>query len=97
MEAISAALQALSPITKRCLNAKLGVLSPKAKRQLELGFQISNAVKERIDTTKKKKRSARALKLRRLFAQAVVMSNRTASQHVGSSRKLLRLTGDGVK
>ena len=89
VEAISAALQALSPITKRCLNAKLGVLSPKAKRQLELDFQISNAVKERIDSTKKK-RSTRDLKLRRLFAQAVVISNRAASQHFGISRKLLQ-------
>ena len=30
------------------------------------------------------------MKLRRLFAQAVVISNRAASQHVGISGKLLR-------
>ena len=46
-EIISACLQTLSPTSKRCINAKLGILSPKAKCQLEFGFQISNAVKER--------------------------------------------------
>ena len=86
---IAAGLQALSPTTKNAVNSKLGIVSSKSKRQLDLDSQVNMSLKDQLELLKTC-RSARDLRLRQLLAKAVVMKSKAAAQYFSISRKLMR-------
>lgn len=49
---IAAGLQTLSPTTKRAVNSKLGIMSPKSKHRLDLDSQISASLKDHLEILK---------------------------------------------
>ena len=73
---IAAGLQTLSPTTKRAVNSKLGIMSPKSKHRLDLDSQISVSLKDQLEIMKTR-RSARPrdlrVRLRRLLAKALIV------------------------
>ena len=89
---IAAGLQALSPTTKNAVNSKLGIVSPKSKRQLDLDSQVNMSLKDQLELLKTR-RSAKDLRLRQLLAKAVVVKSKAAAQYFSISRKLMRRVG----
>ena len=45
---IAAGLQAVSPTTKKAVNSKLGIVSPKSKRRLDLDSQVNMSLKDQL-------------------------------------------------
>ena len=86
-EVVSAAIGALTPHTKKAVNEKLGTMSPKAKRKLDLDSKIADAIKAKL-VASKTKRSVKAMRLRRVMAKPVVDQCKYAARHLGVSRKL---------
>lgn len=86
-EVISAGLSALSPVSKRAVHDKLGIMSPKAKRRLDLDTMAAVAIKEQLKESSSK-RSLQALKMRRLYTRAAIVKSKALAKHLGISRKL---------
>jgi len=86
-EVILAGLKALTPHTKQTVNTRLGISSPSCKQKLDFDSSVATAVKEDM-TQAKMKRSVKAMKLRRLYASAILAKNKALANHMGISRKL---------